>query len=77
MAEGQGANWGGMLDKLSKCITRQEEVHIRDAAVDRGSPSHLVDLHNHVARLLVKHDITTWHQLRTSFPASGEHPTCQ
>jgi len=41
-----------MLDRLSKCfdplITRQAEVHVRDADVDRGSRSHLVDLHNQV-----------------------------
>lgn len=56
MSDGQedGWPWGKMLDQLSDSITKGEQAGIRQASVDRGDPSHLKDLHNHVGRLLVK-----------------------
>ena len=63
-------DWGVMLDRLAACITPHEEAAVRQAAVDRGSPSHLTELHTCVAGLLVKHSLTTWQQLRTSFPGA-------
>ncbi len=69
------ADWGGMLDRLSHCITPQEEAAIRQAAVDRGSPSHLRNLHNLVAGLLVGHGITTWDHLHASFPGEASMHT--
>jgi len=68
MGGSQGEDWGAMLDRLSNCITPNEEVATRQASVDRGSPTYLRDLHNHVGRLLVKYGITTWHHLRRTFP---------
>ncbi len=61
-------DWRSLLDRLAVLITPQEEAAVRQAAVDKGSPSHLRDLHNHVAALLVKHGLTTWEQLHASFP---------
>ena len=60
--------WGEMLDRLSVCMTRQEEAASRQATDDTPSPSPQMDLHNHVAALLVKHGITTWDHLHASFP---------
>ena len=67
---GRRDDWGSLLDRLSHCITPKEEAGVRHASVDRGDPSHLKDLHNHVAGLLVKYSITTWHHLQTSFPGT-------
>ncbi len=61
-------DWDAVLNKLSACITPQEAAAVRQAAVDTGNPSHLRQLHNHVAGLLVKYGLTTWDQLCTSFP---------
>ena len=69
-AEGE-EYWGTLLDRLSELIMPQEEAAVRQAAGDKGSPSHLRQLHNLVAGLLVKHGLTTWPQLHTSFPGKG------
>ncbi len=67
----EDADWGGMLDRLSACITPEEAAAVRQAAVDRGSPRHIRQLHDLVAGLLVKHRLTTWPQLHNSFPGKG------
>ena len=74
MEAGGSEEWGEMLDRLSACITRQEEAALSQAIVNTGSPSHQTDLHTHVAALLVKHGITTWAHLQASFPGAASHP---
>ena len=64
-------DWDALLDRLSACITPLEQAAVRQAAVDTGSPSHLKELHNHVAGLLVKYGLTTWNHLHTSFPGEA------
>lgn len=69
MAERRGKDpevINGMLDRLSHRMSYQEEAEFRRAAMDRRSPTHLRDLHDHVAGLLVKHGIATWNQLHGS-----------
>jgi len=63
-----------MLDRLAQCITPEDEEKARQAAMDRGRPRYSRELHNHVAGLLVKYGVTTWHHLRTHFPSAGHHP---
>ena len=67
--DGSG-EWGVMLDRLSVCITGQDEAALRQATADTSSPSHQTDLHNFIAALLVKHGITTWAHLQASFPGA-------
>jgi len=47
---------------------------VREVAEDQNDPNHLVVLHRHVATLLVKHGISTWEQLRSSFPGTTPPP---
>ena len=70
MEAGGNEIWGKKLDRLSVCITRQEEAALRQATGDTDSSSHQTDLHNHVAALLVKHGLTTWALLHASFPGA-------
>jgi len=65
---GDMEDWGELLDRLSQSITAEEEQQVREVAEDQNDPNHLVVLHRHVATLLVKHGISTWEQLRSSFP---------
>ena len=74
MEAGGKEKWEEMLDRLSDCITRQEEGALRLATGNPGSPSHQTDLHNHVAALLVKHGITTLEHLQASFPGVISYP---
>lgn len=64
--------WGGMLDRLCKHTTPEEEVQIREMAGNSGVPRHLIPMHDYVAGLLVKYGIITWHLLRIRF--TGELP---
>lgn len=68
MEAGGEEGWGKSLDRLSVCITQQEEAALRQATGNSGSPGHCTDLLNHVAALLVKHGITMWAHLHASFP---------
>ena len=68
MEDRSAADWEEMLDRLSVCITQQEEEALRQETAHKGSPSHCTDLHNYVAALLVKHSLTTWAHLQASFP---------
>jgi hypothetical protein len=70
---GTKKDWGVMLDQLCRCIAPQDEAHMRGMAAGLGIPSHLVPLHDHVARLLVKYGITTCFLLRTRFPGELQH----
>ena len=70
MEAGGSGDWEEMLDRLSVCITWQEEAALRQATADSDSLSHCRDLHNRVAALLVKHGITTWAHLQASFPGA-------
>ena len=74
MEDGSAEEWEEMLDRLSGCITQQEEAALRQATGDTGSPSHVKDLHNHVAALLVDHGITKWTHLYASFPGVLSYP---
>ena len=62
--------WGALLDRLSELLTPQEEAAVRQVAGDKGSPSNTRELHIHVAGLLVKHGLTTWDLLHTTFPGA-------
>ncbi len=68
-AEGE-EYWGALLDRLSELITPLEEAAVRQVAGDKGSPSNTRELHIHVAGLLVKHGLTTWNLLHTTFPGA-------
>ncbi len=65
-----GVDWSAMLDRLSACITPQEDAAVRRLGRDTTIPAPLLEvrMHNLVAGLLVKHALTTWPQLHASFP---------
>jgi len=63
-------DWGKALDRLSPLITLEEQEGVKRASVETGEPGHLRNLYLHSAELLVKYNIATWHQLRTSFPGT-------
>jgi hypothetical protein len=64
--------WGGMLDRLCKFTTPEEEVLMREMAANSGVPRHLIPLHDYVTGQMVKYGIVTWHLMRTRF--IGEAP---